>query len=215
METFNEQDSVRVDRRTAIKWVLAASAAMQLPAGNALAQETAKSVTGYGKDPNLLKIHQIGELWPLSLSDAQRATAMVLSDLIIPADDQSPAASKVGVVDFIDEWISAPYPENKRDKPVVVQGLAWLDTESQRRFKNNFSALTEKERVAICDDISAAKPAAQFVEAARFFSRYRALTAGGYYTTPIGMKDIRYVGNVAMTTFEGPPPEVLKKLGLA
>lgn len=215
MATFNDNTSMRVDRRTAIKWVLAASAALQLPAGSALAQETAKSVIGYGKDPNLLKIHQIGELWPLSLTDSQRVTATVLSDLIIPADEHSPAASKVGVVDFIDEWISAPYPDNKRDKPVIIQGLAWLDTESQRRFKNNFSALTEKERVAICDDISAVKPAAQFAQAAAFFTRYRALTAGGYYTTPVGMKDLKYVGNVAMTTFEGPPPEVLRKLGLA
>lgn len=212
METFN--DPTRIDRRTALKWVLAASAALQLPSVG-LAQDTLKSVSGYGKDPNLLKIYQIGELWPLTLSDTQRATATVLSDLIIPADEHSPAASKVGVVDFIDEWISAPYPNNQRDKPVVIDGLAWLDTESQRRFKNSFSALTEKERAAICDDISATKPASQFARAATFFSRYRALTAGGYYTTPVGMKDLRYVGNVAMTTFEGPPPEVLKKLGLA
>lgn len=212
MEPFN--DSLRVDRRTALKWVIAAGAALQLPAGVALAQETTKSVVGYGKDPNLLKIHQVGELWPLTLNESQRATATILSDLIIPADDESPAASKVGVVDFIDEWISAPYPVNQNDKPVVVQGLAWLDQESQRRFKNNFSALMEKERIAICDDISAAKPVAPFEQAGKFFARYRALTAGGYYTTPIGMKDLRYVGNVAMTTFEGPPPEVLKRLGL-
>lgn len=211
METFN--DSMRIDRRTALKWVLAASAALQLP-GTALAQAPAKSVTGYGKDPNLLKIHQIGELWPLTLNEHQRATATVLSDLIIPADDESPAASKVGVVDFIDEWISAPYPNNQSDKPIVVQGLAWLDQEAQRRFKNNFSALMEKERLAICDDLSAARPAAQFEQAAKFFARYRALTAGGYYTTPVGMKDLRYVGNVAMTRFDGPPPEVLKKLDL-
>ncbi|MBL8267519.1 gluconate 2-dehydrogenase subunit 3 family protein [Steroidobacter sp.] len=208
-------DSLRVDRRTALKWVLAASAALQLPAGVALAQETAKSVTGYGKDPNLLKTYQIGELWPLTFNDQQRSTASVLSDLIIPADEESPAASKVGVVDFIDEWISAPYPDHRDDKPVIVNGLAWLDRESQRRFKNTFSALTEKERVAICNDISALKPAAPFVEAGVFFSRYRAITAGGYYTTPAGMKDLRYVGNVAMTTFDGPPLAVMKKLGLA
>jgi len=213
MATLNE--SMRVDRRTALKWVLAASAALQLPGGVTFAQDTAKSVNGYGKDPNLLKIHQIGELWPLTLSEQQRATATLLGDLIIPADDESPAASKVGVIDFIDEWISAPYPNNQKDKPVIVEGLAWLDQEAQRRFKNNFLALTEKERVAICDDIGAAKPAAQFEQAAKFFARYRALTAGGYYTTPVGMKDLRYVGNVAMTTFDGPPVEVLRKLGLA
>lgn len=213
MATFN--DSLRVDRRTALKWVLAASAALQLPASVAWANDTPRSASGYGKDPNLLKIHQTGELWPLTLNEHQRATATVLSDLIIPADDESPAASKVGVVDFIDEWISAPYPNNQQDKSLIVQGLAWLDQESQRRFKNAFAALTEKERGAICDDISVAKPSAQFEQAAKFFARYRALTAGGYYTTPVGMKDLRYVGNVAMTTYDGPPAELLKKLGLA
>ena len=29
------------------------------------------------------------------------------------------------------------------------------------------------------------------------------------------MKDIGYVGNVALASFDGPPPEVLKHLGLA
>lgn len=214
METFDEHDSMRVDRRTAIKWVLAASAALQLPTSPLAAQSPSKGTVGYGKDPDLLKIYETGQLWPLTLTQSQRATATMLCDLIIPEDDQSPAASKVGVVAFIDEWVSAPYPNNQHDKPVVVQGLAWLDQEAQRRFKNGFSALTDKERAAICDDISAAKPAAHFSQAAMFFTRFRALTAGGYYTTPVGMKDLRYVGNVAMTTFEGPPPEVLKRLGL-
>jgi hypothetical protein len=214
METFNALGSVSIDRRTAIKWVMAASAALQLP-DTAAADEAANSVTGYGKDPNLLKIYQAGELWPLTFNQAQRATAAVLCDLIIPADEHSPAASKIGVVDFIDEWISAPYPNNQRDKPLILEGLAWLDAQAQLRFKNKFAALTEQERVTICDDISTPSPADQFADAARFFSRYRALTAGGYYTTPIGMKAIGYVGNVAMSTYDGPPPEVLKKLGLA
>ena len=46
MEPLN--DSMRVDRRTALKWVLAASAALQLPAP-AFAQQTAKSVTAIGQ----------------------------------------------------------------------------------------------------------------------------------------------------------------------
>ena len=61
-----------------------------------------------------MKVYAAGELWPLTLTKEQRATATALCDLIIPADDTSPAASSVGVVDFIDEWISAPYPEHAR-----------------------------------------------------------------------------------------------------
>lgn len=208
METLNE---TRVDRRTALKWVLAAAAALQLPKPT-FADSMVNA--GYGKDPDILKIYKADSLWPLTLTKAQRATATVLSDVIIPADDQSPAASAVGVVDFIDEWISAPYPNNVSDKPVILEGLAWIDAESQRRFKKEFAKLTDTQRAAICDDISAANPKQEFAQAAAFFSRYRSLTAGGFYTTPVGMKDLRYVGNVALASFDGPPPEVLKKLGL-
>jgi hypothetical protein len=213
MDTLNEHDETRIDRRTAIKWVLAAGAALQLPTP-AFAANAAKGGVGYGKDPDLLKIYQADSLWPLTLDKQQRATATVLCDVIVPEDERSPAASKVGVVDFLDEWISAPYPESQRDRLVVIEGLAWINAESQRRFSKDFVALSAAQRAAICDDISAAKPQEKFAHAATFFARYRALTAGGYYTTPIGMKAIGYVGNVAMTSFDGPPAEVLKKLGL-
>lgn len=212
METFDEPNDLRIDRRTALKWVLAAAAAMQLPEPT-FADSMVKA--GYGKDPDILKVYKADSLWPLTLSKSQRVTATVLSDVIIPADDQSPAASAVGVVDFIDEWISAPYPNNVSDKPIVLEGLAWIEAESQRRFKKDFAKLSDAQRAAICNDISGANPKAELAKAAEFFKRYRSLTAGGFYTTPVGMKDLRYVGNVALTSFEGPPVEVLKKLGLA
>jgi hypothetical protein len=44
--------------------------------------------------------------------------------------------------------------------------------------------------------------------------RLRDLIAGGYYTTPEGMKDIGYRGNISMASWDGPPKEVLEKLGL-
>ncbi len=50
---------------------------------------------------------------------------------------------------------------------------------------------------------------------AAFFTRYRDLTAIGFYTTPIGMKDIGYRGNVPLASYDGPPKEVLAKIGLA
>ncbi|HYP15660.1 MAG TPA: hypothetical protein VEQ65_00505, partial [Opitutus sp.] len=58
-----------------------------------------------------------------------------------------------------------------------------------------------------------AKP--EFKQPAAFFARFRDLTAGGFYTTPQGMKDLGYIGNVPLPSFDGPPPELLKKLGLA
>jgi len=72
------------------------------------------------------------------------------------------------------------------------------------------------QRARIADDIcsvSKAKPA--FAAAAKFFAKFRDLTAGGFYTTPVGMKDIGYVGNVPLERFDGPPIEALEKAGLA
>ena len=203
-----------IDRRTAVKWVLAASAAAQLPEF-AFAATSGAAVSGYGKDPDLLRKYAAGELWPLTLTEPQRRTTRVLCDLIIPADEHSPAASAVATHEFIDEWISAPYPDCRRDREVVVSGLAWLDGESQRRHDKNFADAGADQTSAICDDICDASDAApQFAQAALFFRRFRELAALGYYTTPIGMKDLRYVGNEPLVAFNGPPPEVLKRLGL-
>ena len=218
MASFQGASPGRMDRRAAIKWMLAAAASTTLlDRGLAAATPAARAPggTAYGTDPDLLKDYKPGELWPLTLSDAQRATTIALCDVIIPADSGGPSASAVKVHDFIDEWISAPYPDHKRDRTIILEGLEWLDAESRKRFGNPFTSLVLRQRSAICDDICYepnAKPA--FKQGATFFKRFRDLTAGGYYTTPEGMKDIGYTGNVALARYDGPPPEVLKKLGL-
>ena len=194
-----------IDRRTAIKWVLGASAALRLPSASFDALAAAPVAKGYGKDPDLMKVYKAGELWPLTLSKEQRTTAAALCDLIIPADDTSPAASSVGVVDFLDEWISAPYPEHAEDRKTIVDALSQVESEAQRRFKTSFAKLSAQQMSTIADAIVTEQN----------FARYRALTAGGFYTTPVGVKDLKYVGNVAMQSFDGPTPEILKKLGLA
>jgi Gluconate 2-dehydrogenase subunit 3 len=213
-----------MDRRTTMKWMLAAAAAAPAVYGAAYALEAdpaaadTPSGQGYGTDPNLLEVYKPGELWPLTFSAQQRRTTGALCDLIIPADATSPSASAVGVVDFLDEWISAPYKTQRNDRTTLLEGLAWLDRESAARYKGrkSFVALSDKQRTAICDDICfVPKARPDFVAAAKFFARFRDLTAGGFYTTPRGREDVRYVGNVPLLRFDGPPPEVLKKVGLA
>jgi hypothetical protein len=211
-----------MDRRTSIKWMLGAAASMTVLGGCALTPTArtahAPRANGYGTDPKLLDPYQPGELWPLTFTESQRLTATTLSDLIIPADDVSPSASSVGVVDFLDEWISAPYEKNEQDRILILDGFAWLDREARKRFGRRavFATLTEAQQTAICDDICyAAKAKPQFEQAAKFFARYRDLTAGGFYTTPVGRKDLQYVGNVVLARFDGPPVEALRKAGLA
>lgn len=47
-----------------------------------------------------------------------------------------------------------------------------------------------------------------------FFSAFRDLTASGFWSSAMGVKDIEYVGNTFVTEWKGCPPEVLAKLGL-
>jgi hypothetical protein len=210
-----------MDRRTSIKWVLAASASLSLLrarggwGAESAPAEPMLALKGYGTDPDLLKTYHPGDVWPLTLTAPQRQLAGVLSDLIIPADEHSPSATSVGVVDFIDEWVSAPYPECQRDRPIVLAGLSWLDAEAARRHGKGFAELAGPQQTGICDEIcDAARAAPARREAAHFFARYRDLTAGGFYSSPAGRRDLGYIGNVPLARFDGPPPELLKKLNL-
>jgi hypothetical protein len=206
-----------MDRRTTVKWMLAASAAMPLLNRRVLGETPAAQLTahGYGTDPDLSKAYHPGDLWPLILTRAQRRTAAALCDVIIPGDTGSPGAVTVGVVDFLDEWISAPYPRQQEDRTMVLEGLTWMDAEALRRFEKKFADLSESQQLGICDDICYEKnAAAAFADAAKFFARYRDLTAGGFYSTPEGRRDIGYIGNVPLVKFDGPPAGLLDKLGL-
>jgi hypothetical protein len=210
-----------MDRRTTIKWMLAAAASVPAlnVSGRTVEQrpgDVAANQAGYGTDPDLMKEWKAGGPWPLTLDAKSRETVAALCDLIIPDDESSPSASQVGVVDFIDEWISAPYPQQRGDRPIILGGLVWIEAESQKRFGGRFPALGIAQKSAIADDVcSPAKAKPEFADPARFFSKFRDLTAGGFYTTPVGMKDIGYRGNETLERFDGPPLEALKKAGLA
>jgi Gluconate 2-dehydrogenase subunit 3 len=219
------------DRRTTIKLIMAAAAGVPAlrraaatdptdfqpdPRAGGDVQQYVPFMNGYGPDPNLIRAYEKGEFWPLTLDAQQRQLAAALADLIIPADEHSPSASAVGTVDFIDEWISAPYPNQRRDRETVLNGFVWLEGEARHRAARPFAQLDESQQRAICDRIcDASRAPAQLQQPARFFATYRNLTAAGFYTSPAGRKDLRYVGNFPLPQFAGPPVELLRKLGLA
>lgn len=218
------------DRRTTIKLIVAAAASFPALRAHANYRDHLEpgatgpgdvrrfepTMQGYGPDPDLIKAYERGAFWPLTLNADQRQLAAALSDLIIPEDEHSPSASAVGVVDFIDEWISAPYPQQREDRETVLNGFVWLNGESKRRFEQPFAKLSEAEQRGICDRIcNKHRVAADLQGPAQFFAIYRNLTAAGFYTTVAGRKDLQYIGNVALTHFDGPPVELLKRLGIA
>lgn len=209
----------RLDRRTALKWMLAATATLAVTdraAAQAKHTAAAPATKGYGTDPVLNQEYAPGAFWPLTFTDHQRRTAAALCALIIPAEGSIPGAADLKVHDFIDEWISSPYPDQQGDRQTVLEGLAWIDREANARFGVDFADLAPAQMTAIADDICHppdAKPA--HAAGAKFFAKFRDLTASGFFTTPEGMHDLGYRGNTPQIEFKGPPPEVLAKLGLA
>lgn len=211
---------IRIDRRRAIKWILTAGAGAVFLKGRAFGADGTPAAGppaagGYGTDPDIMKAYKAGDYWPLTFTEAQRRAVIALEDLVMPADERSPSASAVGVTDFVDEWVSAPYPDNVRDRKTIVGGLAWLEGESRKRYGAGFADAAEGQRQALCEEMSLEAPEhAEAGTASRFFRRFRDLVAVGYYTTPEGMKEIGYVGNLPLARFDGPPAEVVAKLGL-
>lgn len=202
----------KIDRRTALAWLSAVGAATAANAGVVTPALAAGglAVKGYGTDPNLL--HPVIP-WPRTLTKDQLNACAQLCDFILPAEGAAPSASALGVPDFVDEWVSAPYPDQVRDRPGLLEGLAGLDKAAVRLGASSFTGATAAQRAQILAAWPTASPL--------FFKRFRALAVGAYYTTREGFKDIGYVGNVARSSDPGPSPEVkahldreLKKLGL-
>jgi len=205
----------RLSRRQVLKWFAAAAAASQATPFLAFSQDAMPSAAGYGQDPKVNDIYKRGDFWPLTLSAEQRRTVTALADVILPADALGPAASQLRVPDFIDEWVSAPYPKQQSDRNTVLPGLKWVEEESHRRFEKDFSELTSEQQQVLCDEMCKQDHTdSELRRAASFFRTFTSLSMGAYYSTPEGWKAIGYTGNVASATFAGPPQEVLDKLGL-
>jgi len=85
------------------------------------------------------------------LTEAEQATARLLADMVIPADERSGSASEAGAVEYMDEYATF------WGDGVQVQlrgGLLWLDRECRLRFDRAFADCDEAQRRAVLDDIA-------------------------------------------------------------
>jgi hypothetical protein len=49
----------------------------------------------------------------------------------------------------------------------------------------------------------------------KFFNDFRDLTASGFWSSQMGVDDLKYQGNTVVVDWKGCPPEVLRKIGLS
>ena len=136
-------------------------------------------------------------------------------EIIIPADDVSGSAIEAGAPEFID-LIAA---NNELFATRLVGGIAWLDRAIEKKSGKNFLDSSIPEQTAMLDQIAFKEKATpENQPGVVFFSWMRRLTADAFYTSPIGVKDIGYLGNKGMTKFEVPAAAIqyaVKRSGLA
>lgn len=143
------------------------------------------------------------------LTEDERNKLNVLVDIIMPADADSPSATEVGVVDFI-EFMVKDYPGYQTP---MRGGLMWLDHYSEDNYGKFFLALDQAEKLEIIDQIAWPEKAASDMEGGvKFFNMLRNLASTGYFTTEAGFKYMGYVGN-RPNVWDGVPVEVMKRHG--
>jgi Gluconate 2-dehydrogenase subunit 3 len=149
---------------------------------------------------------------PAFFTPHEYATVRTLAELVIPRDARSGGAIDAGVPEFMDFILN----ENLGMRTGIRGGLAWLDAESQARFGREFVGLADADRRAILDDIAWPKWArAEYSQGVAFFNAFRDLTASGFFSSKIGVEDLRYIGNEFVMEWKGCPPAALEKLGVS
>ena len=139
-----------------------------------------------------------------ALSSEQFHTLERLTDLIIPVEEGRPGA--VGAE--VPAWIDALLNVNTDLKSRYVAGLAWLDQAMQARNQHAFAAATPAQQAELLDLIAfPAKRTPELGPGIDFFTLARRMTVDGFYTSPIGMRDI-YSGNTPRTEFTVPQQSI-------
>jgi hypothetical protein len=142
--------------------------------------------------------------------DHEMKTISILADIIIPKDETSGSATDAGVPAFI-EFIAKDMPDYQTP---LRGGIKWLDIQTLKRFNSDFASCTAEQQIEIVDEIAfpeKAKP--EFKQGVSFFNTMRDLTACGFFTSEIGIKDLGYVGN-RPNQWDGVPADVLAQYGL-
>ncbi|MGI8989587.1 MAG: gluconate 2-dehydrogenase subunit 3 family protein [Bryobacteraceae bacterium] len=149
------------------------------------------------------------EYKPKFLNAHEFATLRRLADLIIPG------ALDAGAAEYIDFMCS----RNSDLGAIFSGGIGWLDEDMQHRYDTTFVDAKPAQQTAVLDAIAFTKndsPATG--PGIRFFAWARNMVVDAYYTSPVGIKDIGFMGNAVLSSFSVPEEAVeyaLKRSPLA
>ena len=174
-------------------------------------KETATSAPALNYDRTPAEMERYNKVMSEKFFDEhEMKTISVLADIIIPKDEVSGSATDAGVPDFI-EFIVKDMPHNQTP---LRGGLKWLDMQCNKRFEKPFVDCSSQQQIEIVDEIAypeKAKP--EMLQGVTFFNKMRDLTACGFFSSKMGIKDMGYIGN-APNKWDGVPQEILDQYGL-
>ena len=152
---------------------------------------------------------------PKFFTQAEWKTVSMLADYIIPRDARSGSATDAKVPEYMD-WLMADKEASLATRTAMRGGIGWIDLECDERFGTKFVSSTDAQRRQVLDDIAWPKKARpEMAHGVAFFNRFRDLTAAGFFSSEMGYKDVKFVGNVFNPNWNGCPPEAMAKLGVS
>jgi hypothetical protein len=205
-------DEGRVSRRRALKYLglLGASAAGReflaswLPVQLVQGDEQRSLVSISGMHHEIQEPEPVATYAPQFFIPDEFRTVEILAAMIIPTDD-APGAKEARVANYIDFVVFSAAEFEPLLQKKWIDGLAFLERESQKQFSKSFRDVDEADRIKLLTDMSAPErdPKAQH-EGFAFFSLVKDITVEGFYTSKIGLIDVLdYQGMNYMPDFSG------------
>lgn len=146
---------------------------------------------------------------PRALTPREYRLLTVLADLILPADSRSGSATAAGVPECVDDFLTI---RGARLRDQIRGGFLWLNLTANQEFGHDFADCAEAQQRTLLDRIAwPDRAAVADANAAAFFSDLRNLVVNAFYSSKMGVADLRYMGNHP-TEWHGCPPNVLAQL---
>jgi len=201
-----------VSRRGALKYfgLLAVSAAgreflaswLPIPVASANGQKDLASI--HGMNHLRADAEPAAKYVPQFFKPEQFATIKLLAEMILPTDDD-PGANEAKVADYIDFVVFSAREFEPSMQREWIEGLTFLDKESQKQFGKPFHFASPTDRVRLLTEMSLPErdPTAHH-EGYSFFRLVKDMTVEGFYTSKVGLIDVlNYQGMNYMAEFLG------------
>lgn len=171
---------------------------------------------------------ETGAYRPKLFKPHEYRTIQRLAELIIPADERSGSAVDAGAPEFIDLLCS----QNPELADIYTGGLLWLEARMRRQHGVPFLEAAEEQQTSLLDrlveegdpeKVEGARatrygasedyqgfsnyrlqPVSDLAPGVWFFEWLRKMTVDAFYTSPIGIEDVGYQGNKAVSRYEVP-----------